>query len=114
MIMVYKILREPEWAAAQKTGTFGGSPDDLSDGFIHFSAADQLCATAEEHFVGENALILLAIDAERLGADLRWEVSRGGQKFPHLYAGLPLNLVQWCRKIHRGPDGRCIFPPGVP
>jgi uncharacterized protein (DUF952 family) len=114
MIMVYKILRETEWAAGQKAGTFGGSLDDLRDGFIHFSAADQLRATAEKHFVGENALILLAIDAERLGADLRWEVSRGGQKFPHLYAGLPLNLVQWCREIHRGPDGRCIFPPGVP
>jgi len=114
MIMVYKILRETEWTAAQKTGTCGGSRDDLRDGFIHLSAADQLRATAEKHFKGEDPLILLAVDADRLGDDLQWEVSRGGKKFPHLYAGLPLNLVQWCREIHRGPDGRCIFPPNVP
>src|SRR5882672_9253677 len=112
MTLVYKILRETEWTAAQEVGTFSGSADDVRDGFIHFSAAHQVRATCEKHFAGDDPLFLLAVDAVSLDNALQWEVSRGGEKFPHLYADLPLNLVQWCREIRREPDGRCIFPPG--
>jgi len=114
MTLVYKILRETEWTAAQGTGTFSGSADDVRDGFIHFSAAHQVRATCDKHFAGESLLFLLAINTESLGGLLQWEVSRGGQKFPHLYAELPLNLVQWCREIRRTPDGAAVFPPEIP
>ena len=112
--LIYKILRPSEWDAAKATGVFTGSPDDARDGFIHFSTAEQLRATAEKHFAGETPLILLAIEPASLGEALRWEVSRGGQKFPHLYAELPLSLVKSRREIHRGVDGLCIFPPDIP
>ena len=112
--LVYKILRPSEWEGANKTGVLAGSPDDLRDGFIHFSTAEQLRATAEKHFAGETPLILLAVDAATLGETLRWEVSRGGQKFPHLYAKLPLSLVKSCREIHRDADGKCIVPSDIP
>ena len=112
--LVYKILRPSEWDEANRTGVLAGSPDDVRDGFIHFSSAEQLRATAEKHFAGETPLILLAIEPESLGETLRWEVSRGGQKFPHLYAKLPLSLVKSWREIHREPDGKCIFPPEIP
>ena len=104
--LIYKILRPSEWDAAKATGVFIGSPDDERDGFIHFSTAEQLRATAEKHFAGESPLILLAVDAVTLGEALRWEISRGGQKFPHLYAELPLSLVTSRREIHRGADGQ--------
>jgi len=110
MRLVYKILRLEEWAQMQKDGIFSGSPDDRRDGFIHFSTAAQVRATAEKYFAGESLLVLLAADAEPLGESLRWEVSRGGQKFPHLYAELPLTLVKSSHEIRRGPDGRHIFP----
>jgi len=90
---IYKIFRAAEWEEVQAHGSFAGSPDDLRDGFIHFSTAEQLEGTAARHFAGEGDLVLAAVEAEPLGEALRWEASRGGKLFPHLYAPLPLAAV---------------------
>ena len=90
---IYKGLRGAEWAEMQRSGAFNGSPDDVRDGFIHFSTRDQLHATIERHFAGESDLVVLEVDADRLGESLKWEPSRGGALFPHLYAELPLAAV---------------------
>lgn len=90
---VYKVLREPEWASMQAQGQFAGSADDLRDGFIHLSTRDQLGPTIERHFARERELVVLEIDARALSADLKWEPSRGGALFPHLYSPLPLSAV---------------------
>ncbi len=91
--MIYKILRASEWATAQAAGVFAGSAVDLADGYIHFSTADQAAETARRHFRGQTDLMVLAIDADRLGADLKWEPSRGGDLFPHLYGPLAVDHV---------------------
>jgi len=93
---VYKILRPHEWRAFQDTGVFAGSPVDLDDGFIHLSAATQVAATRRKHFAGESDLVLLRIAGAALGPDLRWEPSRGGALFPHLYRSLRLVEVEVC------------------
>jgi uncharacterized protein (DUF952 family) len=112
--LVYKILRPAEWAAAQKTGTFAGSSHDLRDGFIHLSAAHQVRAVCDRHFVGESDLLLLVIEAARLGPALKWEPSHKGEAFPHLYGTLPLALVRSVAEIRRGRDGRPEFPSDIP
>lgn len=93
-MLIYKIASVDDWTAAKAAGEYRGSADDLADGFIHFSAAEQVVETAARRFVGQRGLVLLAIDAQRLGEDLRWEPApnRGGL-FPHLYASLPLSAV---------------------
>lgn len=93
---IYKILAEAEWAAAQRAGRFEGSAVDRADGYIHFSTAAQVRETAAKHFAGQAGLVTLAIEADDL-ADLRWEPSRGGQLFPHLYAPLDVALVRAVR-----------------
>ena len=85
---VYKLLRPAEWAAFDRDGVFAGSPDDVRDGFIHLSAEDQVAATRAKWFAGEDKLITVALDAAALGDALRWEASRGGALFPHLYRSL--------------------------
>ncbi len=112
--MIFKIVRRKEWEEAERSGVFRGSPDDLRDGFIHFSVAHQLRATAEKHFKNEDGLLLVACDPDALGEVLRWEVSRGGDKFPHLHAELPLRLVKSVSEIRRDASGRPLFPPGIP
>ena len=92
-ILVYKVLRAAEWTAMQARGAFAGSPDDVRDGFIHLSTREQLETTIERHFAGERELVVLEIDASALPVDLRWEPSRGGALFPHLYAELPMSAV---------------------
>jgi uncharacterized protein (DUF952 family) len=92
--LVYKVLRAPEWAQMQAQGVFKGSPDDQRDGFIHFSTAEQLEGTIERHFAGERDLVVLEVDAAALGDALRWEPSRGGALFPHLYGELALDAVR--------------------
>ena len=91
--LIYKVLRPSEWARAQAQGALSGSPDDQRDGFIHFSTAEQLDATIERHFAGERELVVLEVAAAPLGDALRWEPSRGGALFPHLYGELPLGHV---------------------
>ncbi len=112
--MIFKIVRRKEWDEATKAGVFSGSPDDLRDGFIHFSAAHQLRATCDKHFAAEEGLLLVAVEPAALGEALRWDISRGSDKFPHLYAELPLSFVQSVIEIGRDAMGRPIFPPGIP
>lgn len=99
MTLIYKILPRAEWDAACAAGAFGGSGIDLADGFIHFSAENQWRETLEKHFVGRSDLLLVAVVAERLGANLKWEPSRGGALFPHLYGPLPTDLAVSVRPV---------------
>jgi uncharacterized protein (DUF952 family) len=113
MTMIYKILPAALWAEAQDVGIFQGSEVDLRDGYIHFSTAEQAAETAAKHFTGQRDLVLLHVDADTLGAALKWEQSRGGALFPHLYAELDVNHVSRADPLPLGPDGRHIFPPLV-
>ena len=110
-MLIYKILRAPEWEAFEAAGETAGAPVDLADGYIHFSTAAQAAETAAKHFAGEEGLWLLAVETEGLG-DLRWEPSRGGQLFPHLYGVLRRADVAWARPLPLGPDGHA-FPEDV-
>ena len=89
----FKILTADEWIRFQADGRFEGSPDDRADGFIHLSAADQFQGTLERHFAGQSGLVLAEVDLGALGDSVRWEESRGGALFPHVYDGLPLSAV---------------------
>jgi len=108
--IIYKICPEPLWRAAEKVGRFDGAPIDLADGYIHFSGADQARETAAKHFAGQRDLLIVAVDAGRLGDALRWEVSRGGALFPHLYAPLDVTAVLWVKPLPLGADGMHVFP----
>jgi uncharacterized protein (DUF952 family) len=103
---IYKICEQALWRAAEAAGQFCGSPVDERDGFIHFSTAAQLAETAAKHYAGQSELLLIAVDAEVLGGELKWERSRGGDLFPHLYAVLPLRAVRWARPLPDEVDGR--------
>jgi uncharacterized protein (DUF952 family) len=107
---IYKICPETLWREAEAAGRFGGAPVDLADGFIHFSTASQAVETAAKHFAGQHGLLLVAVDAGQLGDALRYDLSRGGALFPHLYAPLPLDAVQWVKPLPLGADGRHHFP----
>jgi uncharacterized protein (DUF952 family) len=109
--LIYKIAPEPLWRDAERAGTFAGAPVDLADGFIHFSTAQQVAETAARHFAGQDGLVLVAIDETRLGDGLKYEPSRGGALFPHLYGPLDLAAVVWVRPLPIGADGRHQFPP---
>lgn len=113
MILIYKIHPAENWRKAEAAGMFVGAPIDLKDGYIHFSTAAQARETAAKHFAGQDGLVLIAVEAEALGAALRWEPSRGGQLFPHLYGALPLSAVRWVRALPLAPDGRHRFPEDV-
>jgi uncharacterized protein (DUF952 family) len=108
--IIYKICPETLWRAAEKAGRFDGAPIDLADGYIHFSSAGQVKETAAKHFAGQRDLLLVAIDAGCLGEALKWEASRGGALFPHLYAPLGLSTVLWVKPLPLGADGMHVFP----
>lgn len=108
--IIYKICPEELWRAAERAGRFAGAPVDLADGYIHFSTAGQVEETAAKHFSGQSGLLLIAIDAARLGTKLKYEASRGGALFPHLYAPLDPAVVLWVRELPLGLDGRHAFP----
>ena len=114
MTTIYKICERVLWEEAQTARVFAGSPVDVQDGFIHFSTAAQLADTAAKHFAGRSDLLLLAVDAEALSAALKWEPSRGGELFPHLYAALPLTAVRWTRPLADEVDGRRLLPELTP
>lgn len=109
MTTIYKILGRDEWERALAQGVFEGSEVDRQDGFIHFSAAHQVRETVRRHFAGRSDLLLAAVDAEALGPELKWEASRGGELFPHLYAPLPAAHIRhaaplpWQGDIHEFP-----------
>jgi uncharacterized protein (DUF952 family) len=109
MALIFKIVDAEAWRAAEAAGVFSGAPVDLADGYIHFSTAEQAPETAAKWFAGRDDLVLAAIDADALGPALRWESSRGGALFPHLYAPLPLTAVVWARPLPRDADGRHVF-----
>lgn len=110
MSAIYKISPAALWATAQAEGVFAGAPVDVADGFIHFSTAAQVKETAAKHFKGQDGLKLAAIDPAPLGTALKWEPSRGGALFPHLYGPLPLTAVLWIKDLPLGADGQHLFP----
>jgi uncharacterized protein (DUF952 family) len=110
MTTIYRILGREAFEAAQRRGAFLGSAHDLRDGFIHFSAAHQVVETAEKHYAGQGDLFLLWVDGDALGAALKWEVSRGDDRFPHLYAPLPISAVLRAEPLPLGSDGKHAFP----
>jgi uncharacterized protein (DUF952 family) len=112
-MLIYKIADAAPWAAAVASGAFAGSADDLRDGFIHLSTAVQARETAGKHFSGRAGLVLAAVDADKLGSVLKWETSRGGALFPHIYGVLPMSAVAWTKPLALGPDGYHMFPDEV-
>ncbi len=111
---IYKICGADEWNNAVAFGTYAGSPDDLRDGFIHFSTRAQVEETAARHFAGRSGLMLVEVDAGALGAMLRWEPSRRGELFPHLYGPLPTAAARAVHPLPLGIDGRHVFPWAAP
>ncbi|HMA15847.1 MAG: DUF952 domain-containing protein [Bacteroidota bacterium] len=109
--LIYHICRRDEWAAARAAGRYDGSSQDRADGFIHFSAADQVVASAAKHRAGQDGLVLLTVETAALGEALKWEPSRGGALFPHLYGSLPPAAVRRVDDLPLGADGRHVFPP---
>jgi uncharacterized protein (DUF952 family) len=103
--MIFKIVDRDAWSSACRAGIYRGSPDDLRDGFIHFSAPAQLSGTAAKHFRGQSDLVLVAFDEIALGDALVWEPSRGGDLFPHLYGTVSTNLAIWEKPLILGEDG---------
>jgi uncharacterized protein (DUF952 family) len=110
MPTIYKILSAEEWHAAEHAGVFSGSAVDLRDGFIHFSTAEQMIETAQKHFSGQRDLVLLSIDAATLGDRLKWEPSRGGAVFPHLYGAMELGAVLQVAPLPLDAGDRHVFP----
>ncbi len=112
-MIIFKICTREQWRQAEATGVFQGAAVDALDGFIHFSSAAQVTETARRHFADQDDLVLLGIDAEDLGEALRWEPSRGGDLFPHLYAPLPLTAVRSVEPLTLGEAGAHVFPPSL-
>lgn len=110
---VYKLVDHGEWEAARATGAYEGSDVDRADGYIHMSTAAQVAETARRHYAGRDGLVLVAIDPTALGEALRWEPSRGGDLFPHLYAALPLSAAGSERALSVGADGTMTFEDGA-
>ena len=108
--IVYKICQREAWARAVEAGVFSGASGDLADGYIHLSSAGQAAETAAKHFAGRDDLLLIAVDAGRLEHDLKWEPSRGGALFPHLYGSLAMNAVLSAAPLPLGPGGAHVFP----
>ena len=111
-MLIYKIADTAAWALAQAKGHFDGSADDIRDGFVHLSSAAQTPPTLARHFAGRTDLIVAAIDPTKLGATLKWEKSRGGDLFPHVYGPLPMEAVMWWRQIGLN-DGVHTLPPEI-
>ncbi len=107
--LIYKVCRAPEWQRASTAQAYAGSSDDIRDGFIHMSTAEQLAGTLARHFKGQTDLVLISFDPAALGAKLKWEPSRGGQLFPHLYEPLPTALALAVEPLPVGPDGLHIL-----
>lgn len=112
-VAIYHMCRADEWAHALKTGSYQGSSQDKADGFIHFSTAAQIVVSAAKHRAGQDDLVLIEVAADLLGPALKWEESRGGALFPHLYDALDVAKVARSAPLKLGPDGRHVFPWGL-
>ena len=106
----YKVLTAPQMAVLEADSAFAGAPVDLADGYIHLSTAAQLTETVDKHFAGQDDLYVAAVDLAALGEAIRWEESRGGQLFPHIYAALPLSAVIAYGPLERDADGTVRLP----
>jgi uncharacterized protein (DUF952 family) len=111
MTTIYKICEHKQWSEAEREGVFRGSAVDYADGYIHFSTAAQAAETAAKHFAGQTDLLLVTVSAPTLGPRLKWEPSRGGALFPHLYNVLDLGAVTKVERLPLGADGQHVFPP---
>lgn len=111
--LIYHMCKRAEWEAARVSGFYAGSSQDAADGFVHFSDGAQIVASAAKHRTGQKDLVILEVDAEALGPALRWETSRGGALFPHLYASLRVDAVRRVAPLPLGSDGRHVFPWGL-
>ena len=108
--IAYKVLTADQLAMLEHDGSFAGAPVDLADGYIHLSTADQLAGTIDKHFAGQSDLWVAAIDLAALGDSVRWEESRGGALFPHIYGGMPLDVVLAYGELKRDDDGTVKLP----
>jgi uncharacterized protein (DUF952 family) len=113
MPIIYKICTAMEWREAESAGVYRGSEVDQRDGFIHFSTAAQVTETARRHFARQSDLVLLSVDAAALGDRLKWEPSRDGALFPHLYGELPLKAVRRFDPLPLDAGGKHVFPPNL-
>tara|TARA_R110000787_G_scaffold95530_2_gene198573 strand:- start:206 stop:553 length:348 start_codon:yes stop_codon:yes gene_type:complete len=111
-LFAFKLLTRDQWEQFRADGLFTGAPVDINDGYIHLSARDQVAETAAKHFAGQDDLMLLMIDLSALSDTVKWEPSRGGALFPHIYGTIPMSAVTTKAKIRLGDDGRHIFPAG--
>lgn len=115
--VIYTLVRASDWVAAEEAGAYLGSADDRRDGFLHFSTADQVRASAAKHRAGEADLVLVSADVVALGNVLRFEPASGGRRpglFPHLYGVLPITAVRSVTPLPLGPDGAHVFPADIP
>ncbi|ASP36413.1 DUF952 domain-containing protein [Labrenzia sp. VG12] len=110
MTLIFKIVPETLWQEALDRKAFQGAPVDLADGFIHFSDPDQVKETAAKHFAGQQDLLLVAFEADGFGDKLKWEPSRGGALFPHLYATFDPAVALWVKDLPLAEDGTHVFP----
>ena len=110
-MLIFKIVHAGEWHEAERIRAYAGSAKDHADGFLHFSTAGQLPGTLAKYYVGMNDLILVCVDAERLGSSLKFEPSRDGALFPHLYGALALSAVSWAQPLRVGAAGALELPP---
>ena len=110
MTIIYKICERGAWSDAERAGVYDGSDADRHDGFIHFSTAAQLAGTAAKHFSGQADLMLVAVNGDSLGPALKWEPSRGGELFPHLYGKLLLDAVAWAKVLPDEIGGQRTLP----
>lgn len=109
-MLIYKICDAALWDSAVAAGEFTGAEIDLIDGYIHFSTAEQMRETAAKHFTGREGLVIIAVDPEALGEAMKWEPSRGGALFPHLYRSLKTDEAAWSKPLPVGADGMHQFP----
>jgi uncharacterized protein (DUF952 family) len=114
MPLIYHVCPREAWQAAETAGRYEGSADDRRDGFIHFSAGEQVVESVAKHRAGQDGLVILGVDPDALGDALKWEPSRGGALFPHLYGPLPVSAVAFVRDLPLGDDGRHVFPSLAP
>lgn len=111
-LFAYKVLTAEQFARMKADGVFQGAPVDLADGYIHMSTRAQAAETVAKHFAGQDRLVMLMIDLAPFGETVKWEASRGGALFPHLYGALPMSAVAGKVVLRIGDDGAHVFPAG--
>ena len=108
--LIYKVVKRQQWSDAEKNGVFAGAEIDLTDGYIHFSTAEQVVETVAKHFAGQSDLLIVAIQADEMGKDLKWEPSRGGDLFPHLYGTFDVSIVKFVKELPLDSAGVHVLP----